>query len=168
LSPRLVVVLRGGVAIAGILAAIALIVLRVRQHDMGKTLYALHYVVPMILFAAALVSSRLGNVHSARVRDLLVDALAVVVAASRLLVAVIPFSGHMALLTYGLLTADGQLLRGAAIILLLHTTVLKLVVWHDPVTWSVGACLGVLFACLRSGKRWGRPAISPASSGPTS
>jgi hypothetical protein len=63
----------------------------------------------------------------------------------------IPLSGHAVVLGFFLVwyarrTAVGPLLVGG--LLLLQTAYYKLVVWHDPLTLSLGLCAGAALAVL--------------------
>lgn len=133
-------------AVGSMALAAAVLFLRARHHDVGKLLYSLHYVVPMIIFAAALVDDRLAHGQQLRAAGTALDAAVILIAASRLLTSRFPYSGHMVLLVYGLMTACGRPMRILAVVLLIHATALKLLAWHDPVTWSIGAVMGYLFA----------------------
>ncbi len=76
------------------------------------------------------------------------DIAVVGLAALRTVTGLLPFSGHMLFFTYSL-AARSRLYRVAALAILLETTWFKLVIWRDPLSWSVGLALGALALIVR-------------------
>ncbi len=138
-------------------ASVGLPLLLAGRHASGdpkSILYYLTYVAPMICFASLLLSSRFYGSRQLRPRDIGLDLTAIGVAASRMIAPVIPFSGHMVLLIYAFLSSRRRMFRFVALGLAAHTTYLKLVVWGDVLTWSVGVAGGVALASLRTEPWW--------------
>lgn len=111
----------------------------------GATFLAV-YAAPMFLAAPLWWRGRLGV--APRVQA--IDAAVTLLAFARFVVGeVLPFSGHMLFLTYGVLAkpvAKGY--RLLALVLLAETTVFKLWIWRDPRSWALGLVLGVAAAAL--------------------
>lgn len=59
---------------------------------------------------------------------------------------VVPLSGHTLFLSYTFVTTPPRGYRALVIAVLLETTYLKLVRWHDPITWGMGIVLGLALA----------------------
>jgi len=58
----------------------------------------------------------------------------------------LPFSGRMLFLCYSLLTTSTRGYRLVALVLVLETTIFKLVLWQDPQSWGLGLALGIIAA----------------------
>lgn len=138
-----------------VVAAIGLAMIKATRSDWSATLHFVQYAVPPIIFSALLVTDRLSGRRDSKSVKLALDGLALAIAGSRLFTTATPFSGHMVLFAYGLLAATNRTTRLIALLLLIHTTVLKLIVWADFSTWSYGAAMGVVLgiACLKFSSR---------------
>jgi hypothetical protein len=118
------------------------------DNDPVATVEKLHYTVPMFFIVPLLLFVRLEKSEPLRAERLLLDAAVILLAASRMWIAVIPFSGHMLLLTYAGLTGRKIWFRIIAALLILHATYIKFFVWGDFLTWSVGLAGGLIAAWL--------------------
>lgn len=116
------------------------------EGDWNATLERLHYVAPPFFFVPLLLSVRLGKAGPPRAEGLLLDAAIVLLAASRMWISAIPFSGHMLLFTYAALTERTWWHRAIIALFIVHTTWFKLIVWGDFLTWSVGIAGGLIAA----------------------
>ena len=116
--------------------------------------YYLTYIAPMLVFAPLLLASRLREPGPPRLWNAGIDLTAIGVAGSRMVAPVIPFSGHMVILVYALMSSRSKLLWWLALVLAAHTTYLKLVMWRDPITWIVGVAIGVALASVRAEPWW--------------
>ena len=110
--------------------------------------FLLLYVAPMCIAVPWWMRARLrtlngeGNVESWRAGA---DAAMLVLAMARFVVgAVLPWSGHMLFLSYSAITTDTRDYRIVAVLLLVETTVFKLLVWQDARSWAIGLALGGL------------------------
>lgn len=56
----------------------------------------------------------------------------------------IPISGHMFFLCHTMLTVKKSWYKVVSLLLVLHTTYFKLVIWNDVTTWLNGFAAGVL------------------------
>ncbi len=135
---------RRAIMFSAVVAAFCLAMIKATRSDWSATLHFVQYGVPPIIFSALLVADRLSGRRDSKSVKLFLDGLAIAIAGSRLLTTATPFSGHMVLFSYGLLAAANRTTRLMALILLIHTTVLKLIVWKDFSTWSCGAAMGVV------------------------
>ncbi|NOX57305.1 MAG: hypothetical protein GXP29_00405 [Planctomycetes bacterium] len=148
--------IRRGVQTAAICLSAGLTIRKAMRSDLYATLHFVQYVPPMVLFAAAMISSRLSHSQRIRLWDGGLDLVAIGIAGSRLVNSDTPFSGHMVLLTYGIISSQGRKLRLFALILLIHTTCLKLFVWGDFSTWAIGAGIGILLSLIQQLHPWGK------------
>lgn len=99
--------------------------------------------------AASMISGGAASGAGSLLRFLTPLDIAVVgLAALRTVTGLLPFSGHMLFFTYSL-AARSRLYRVAALAILLETTWFKLVIWRDPLSWSVGLALGALALIVR-------------------
>ncbi|HNO79673.1 MAG TPA: hypothetical protein PKN33_16625 [Phycisphaerae bacterium] len=135
--------------------AAGLTILKATRSDWWTTLHFVQYVIPPIVFSALLIVDGLASRQCLGITRMAFDGLVIATAASRLYTTATPFSGHMVLFAYGLLAATNRTTRLIALLLLIHTTVLKLIVWADFSTWSYGAAMGVVLgiACLKFSSR---------------
>jgi hypothetical protein len=84
---------------------------------------------------------------------LLLDAAVVLLSLARFVFGeVLPFSGHMLFLTYTVLLPASRAYRWLAVVLLVETTIFKLLLWADGSSWAIGLALGALAAGVVS---WG-------------
>lgn len=79
----------------------------------------------------------------------LIDALAVTLAASRIAGPFFPASGHVLFLVYSFLATRNVPYRYAAATMLVLTLVCKFVLFHDPITPTTGAIAAVILWRLR-------------------
>ncbi|MCA9250865.1 MAG: hypothetical protein KDA54_06995 [Phycisphaerales bacterium] len=146
---------RRAINIVAIVFSLVMVAYKAFRSDWLETLHFVQYAIPPIIFSALLVTDRLSGRRDSKSVKLVLDGLALAIAGSRLFTTATPFSGHMVLFAYGLLAAENRTTRLIALLLLIHTTVLKLIVWADFSTWSYGAAMGVVLgiACLKFSSR---------------
>jgi hypothetical protein len=100
--------------------------------------------VPLFAF----MLERVAHVREANFFQHGVDFLVFALAAGRV-VGDVPFiSGHTLILSYALLQSKSNVVRVAAILVLVQTLYLKYFVWGDFVTSNVGIALGCTLALL--------------------
>jgi hypothetical protein len=107
------------------------------HHDVHRTLMFL-YVMPMYFISPFWVYARLTETKTFRVESSVVDLVAFIIAASRGLGPIIPVSGHMSLLVYSLHTTRMRAYRITVQAILTLSVAMKLLIWHDFVTSSLG------------------------------
>jgi hypothetical protein len=114
--------------------------------------FLLAYVAPMCLAVPWWARERVRafaqapGIASGR---LLLDAAVVVLAIARFGIGErLPFSGHMLFLSYSLLTTPARGYRLAALVLVIETTIFKLLVWQDVQSWAIGLVLGLVAAVV--------------------
>jgi ABC-type Co2+ transport system permease subunit len=105
-----------------------------------------YYMTPIAVPFVAFTIERLENLLALKLWPLLLDALVVALALSRVFYPVPFISGHVLFLTYALLTVRQRVSRIFAALVLLQTLVLKVFFWHDLRTPLGGIVLGVLGA----------------------
>ena len=106
------------------------------------------YFVPLMVPLFAFMLERVEHVREANFFQHGVDFLVFGLAAGRV-VGDVPFiSGHTLILSYALLQSKSNVVRVAAVIVLVQTLWLKYFVWGDFVTSNVGIVLGCTLALL--------------------
>ena len=106
------------------------------------------YFVPLMVPLFAFMLERVERVREANFFQHGVDFLVFALAAGRV-VGDVPFiSGHTLILSYALLQSKSNVVRVAAILVLVQTLYLKYFVWGDFVTSNVGIALGCTLALL--------------------
>ena len=109
------------------------------------------YVMPMLIAAPLWLRVRLAERPLAFSARWVLDALVMFLAALRAVgVPWLPFSGHTLFLTYSGIVTPHRGYRILALLLMLETTVFKLWVWRDPMSWSLGIAAGILLAVAES------------------
>jgi len=90
------------------------------------------------------VSAQAPGIAPSRV---LLDVIVLVLAIARFGIGeTLPFSGHMLFLSYSFLTTSARGYRLMALVLLIETSIFKLLVWHDARSWALGLALGPVAA----------------------
>lgn len=107
-----------------------------------------YYVVPIIVPFVAFILERLSGVRQTTVRRTLVDALVVATAMWRVVGDVPYVSGHALFLTYAVVLARSRFAQVSAAVVMVEVIYLKVFVWQDWVTLSVGMALGVIAAMV--------------------
>jgi len=114
--------------------------------------YIIFYLAPLVLAVGLWARWRLLE-HSCWTQyTLLLDGAVLLIAATRLTTGFLPVSGHMLFLTYSLLTIRNRSYKILATVLAVETTVFKLMLWTDWLTWALGVVLGLVAAFLY--RRW--------------
>ena len=140
--------LRPLLAVAAVVLPLGVLACVPFVHGWPAQRYLAFYFAPMVMIAPLWLRQRLGEDGSLAGTRLVIDALVFVLAMVRT-VGILPFSGHVLFLVHTLLTARGPgaaTYRLLAIAFLLETTWVKLVIWHDPTSWSLGIVAGLLSA----------------------
>jgi hypothetical protein len=110
--------------------------------------FLLFYVAPMGVAVPWWARERirwLSNVDHRASWHLALDVVVLLLAMARFGVgAALPWSGHMLFLTYSAITTDARTYRALVVLLLVETTIFKLLVWQDKRSWAIGLALGVL------------------------
>lgn len=154
--------LLGGIILFGGAAGVLLLLreaLVSRSGDPGGQLFLLVYVAPLVAFGALWARERLDMLAVTPLPPLLLDALVFAAAAVRASGGwgLLPWSGHMLILGYAAVAPGSRHLRLVAIVLMVMTTLFKLVLWSDVRSWSVGLALGLALATWRAAlARWAR------------
>jgi hypothetical protein len=99
----------------------------------------------MFLAAPLWIRHRLRGFERRSAGENAIDATVFVLAMLRFVVGeVLPFSGHMLFLTYTGITVRASSYRWLVLLLLIETTIFKLVLWRDPRSWGIGLALGLV------------------------
>jgi hypothetical protein len=110
------------------------------------------YAAPLFVAAPWWVRERLRSLNNSSAYStslLMVDATVLLLSMARFAFGVtLLFSGHMLFLTYTGLTTSRRPYQWFALALAIETTVFKLLVWHDPISWAVGVGLGLVAALI--------------------
>ena len=121
-----------------------------------RSRYVAFYIAPFFLGFLLWIRRRILDSWASFDARLVLDIVVVVCSALRLAGPVIPPSGHMLFFVYSFLTTTSFGYRAVTSILIVETTFIKLVVWHDRMSWAFGVlaglALGVLYFVLQ-----GRP-----------
>jgi hypothetical protein len=110
--------------------------------------FVLFYLAPLVPAVVLCARERLADRADYSRTALVLDCSVFVLAATRTVSGVLPFSGHMLFLTYALLTVRSAALRLFVGVLWLETAYFKLVLWDDPLSWSVGLLLGAVLGLV--------------------
>jgi hypothetical protein len=136
--------LRVAAVVAPTLAVIAGVVHYAVTRDVAGVRFLALYVAPMFLAAPLWVRQRLIGYEQRDAAVHAIDAVVFALAVARFGVGeMLPFSGHMLFLTYTGITVRASGYRWLVALLLIETTIFKLVLWRDPASWSIGLALGV-------------------------
>lgn len=110
------------------------------------------YVTPIALMAPWWLRERLRTVPLVGVRGLvprLIDGAVLLLAVARFGVGTtFPFSGHMLFLTHSVLTTPVKRYQWTAAALIIETSIFKLLVWQDVMSWAIGLGAGLVTASL--------------------
>jgi hypothetical protein len=137
--------LRVAAIVAPALAVVAGVVHYAVTRDASGIRFLVLYVAPMFLIAPIWLRHRLADVEQRSPGAQAIDAGLFVLAMVRFVSGgLLPFSGHMLFLTYTGITVRVSRFRWLAALLLLETTVFKLLIWRDPKSWGLGIALGAL------------------------
>jgi hypothetical protein len=123
--------------------------------------FLLLYMAPFFPAFFLWVRRWLDDVDNQRPAALAVDAVAVVLAATRMMGTWLPVSGHMLFYTYAGLTTRSRALRVLTGVLAAIATWFKLVLWGDGRSFALGIAAGLALAAVRLLAR--RPAEPPSA-----
>ncbi|MEO5816279.1 MAG: hypothetical protein ABIT20_13470 [Gemmatimonadaceae bacterium] len=130
-------------AVAPSLAVIAGLTHYAVTRDVAGVRFLALYVAPMFLAAPLWLRHRLVGFDQRSAVMHTIDAVVLALAVARFgFGEMLPFSGHMLFLTYTAITVNAAGYRWLAVVLLIETTIFKLILWRDPASWSVGLGLG--------------------------
>jgi len=142
LGLRRLLLLSAAVAVLGAIAVAPFLA------DPRAQRHLLFYLAPPIFALPLWLRDRLRHLGDCTRRSVTLDALAIALAAARLVSCVLPFSGHMLFFLYTALTTRSRGYRALAWALAAETTYFKLALWNDPLTWTGGIVTGVALALL--------------------
>jgi hypothetical protein len=143
--------LRVAAVVAPSLAVIAGVVHYALTRDASGIRFLVLYVAPMFLIAPIWLRERLAGFNRRPSSVQMIDATVFVLAIVRFVSGgMLPFSGHTLFLTYTAITVRTSSYRWLAAVLLVETTVFKLLLWHDPKSWALGLALGALAGVVTS------------------
>lgn len=111
--------------------------------------FLLLYIAPFFVAFFAWARTRVDEIGDTRAGAWAVDALATVLAGTRLAGTLLPASGHMLFFTYSALATRSVPYRLLVFVLAAEATWYKLVVWDDPASWAIGIAAGAALAAVR-------------------
>jgi hypothetical protein len=111
--------------------------------------FLLLYIAPFFVAFFAWVRIRVGEIGGTSAGAWAVDALATVLAGTRLAGPLLPASGHMLFFAYSALATRSVPYRLLVLVLAAETTWFKLVVWDDFASWALGVAAGATLAAVR-------------------
>jgi hypothetical protein len=136
--------LRVVAVVAPALAVGAGVVHYAATRDVAGIRFIALYVAPMFLAAPLWARDRLSDFETRSAGVHAIDATVFMLALMRFVAGeMLPFSGHMLFLTYTGMTVRASGYRWLVALLLLETTIFKLVLWRDPRSWGIGLGLGL-------------------------
>jgi cadmium resistance protein CadD (predicted permease) len=135
------------ILLISIIAASLYFVYATLRFSGDKLLNQYYYVIPIVIPFTIFLFNRVERLHQRRLVQWLIDSAVVLTAMWRVIGDVPYISGHTLFLTYCLLTVGSLLGRITAIIVIIEVLYLKLFIWNDWITSSVGIILGI-FATL--------------------
>lgn len=138
-------------AAAIVLPLVAIAIGVLRSDEPGVLWFAILYVAPMLVAAPFWVRVRTAQHPLSLSAAWILDGLVMFLAALRAVGAPwLPFSGHTLFLTYSGIVTPHRRYRLLALALFLETTVFKLWLWRDPLSWGLGIATGMLLAVAES------------------
>ncbi len=117
--------------------------------DWANRIDQIRYFLPMTIITPLWIYCRLNEVRHITFTQILLDLSALLIAMSRMVVAFIPFSGHMVFLAYTFMSTKSNWYRVFAMMLLLDTTYFKWIVWGSFLNWGFGLAIAITLAKLR-------------------
>jgi hypothetical protein len=114
----------------------------------GRPWYVTFYVAPAICGFILWMKDRLQQARRYGYFEGLLDGAVILLCSLRMTAPLVPMSGHMLFFVYATITVRSWKFRGAAIALALETTVIKLAVWGDYRSWSLGIVSGLLLGVV--------------------
>jgi len=132
--------------VAPALAVVAGVVHYAVTRDASGIRFLVLYVAPMFLAGPIWARHRLADIEHRKPAVNSIDAGVFTLAVIRFVTSglLAPFSGHMLFLTYTGITVRASSYRWLVALLLVETTIFKLVLWRDPKSWGLGLALGAL------------------------
>jgi len=112
--------------------------------------FVVFYIAPMVLAFPLWAGVRLERIETEPAGRVALDLSVTLLAVLRTLTGALPFSGHMLVLTYSLLTTPRAWYRAVALLLVAETTWFKLGIWADWRSWSLGLVAGLAAAALHA------------------
>lgn len=164
LTRRLDAALLWGAALAPVGCAVVAAFVFYETASWGSVRYFMIYAAPLLVAVALWGRARLQVVETLTPLTLAMDGVVVALSFVRFVFGEVhPLSGHMLFLTYSVITTRATGYRWLAVILLLETTVFKLLIWRDPYSWTLGLLAGLVMAVIvwLAGGRAGRAGFAP-------
>jgi hypothetical protein len=122
----------------------------IQFHSIPKILFLIFYFLPITIFFVFWVNHKVKEFHKFD-KLMVIDSIVVILSALRAinsLAFILPYSGHMLFLSYLAVTIKSQKLRIFIFILLVSTTIFKVIIWKDYFTWINGMILSMPFISL--------------------
>jgi hypothetical protein len=139
------------ILLISIIAASLYFVYATLRFSGDKLLTQYYYVVPIVIPFTIFVFNRVERFRQRKFIQHLIDSAVVLTAMWRVIGDIPYISGHTLFLTYCILTVSSLLGRITAIIVIIEVLYLKLFVWNDWITSSVGIILGIIAAIIENG-----------------
>ncbi len=131
----------GGIVSAIVVAAAGVVT--------GHWFFLSVYMAPLFLVGPLWLRLRLRTIEILPRPIVRLDAAVFALGAVRTVaIGVLPYSGHTLFLTYAAASTPERGFRAVAALLWLGTTITKLWVWRDPVSWGWGSGLGAAASLL--------------------
>lgn len=133
--------------IASVVAPVLIVLLCVLfRREVGRPLYFAVYFAPAIGAFFLSISYRLLELKQYGLVRGFIDGLVILLCSLRMTAPLVPMSGHMLFFVYSGLTIRSRLFRMIIAALIIQTSIIKLVLWGDYWSWSLGVLSGVLLA----------------------
>jgi hypothetical protein len=131
----------GGIVSAALVAAAGIVT--------GHWFFLSVYMAPFFLIGPLWLRLRLRKIETLPRSVVWLDAVVFALGAVRsVTIGILPYSGHTLFITYAVAATPERGFRVLAALLWLGTTIIKLWVWDDPVSWAWGLGLGAAASLL--------------------
>ena len=141
--------MRRACTVAAVVVPVAIAAGALAVDGRDARVFLLLYIAPFFVAFFAWVRIRLAETGETSAGAWAVDALATVLAGTRLAGPLLPASGHMLFFTYSALATRSVPYRLLVLVLAAETTWYKLVVWGDVASWALGIAAGAALAAVR-------------------
>jgi len=128
--------------------ALVLLICLCFPHAVGRPTYVAVYFVPAIGGFLLWVYYRLRRAEPYGFLQGLLDGLVVVLCSLRMTAPLVPMSGHMLLFVYAGITVRSLVFRSIMALLIVETSIIKLVYWGDYGSWTWGTLSGIVMGLV--------------------
>lgn len=118
------------------------------RREVGRPLYFSVYFAPAIGAFFLSISYRLLETKRYGLVRAFTDGLVILLCSLRATAPLVPMSGHMLFFVYAGLTIRSRLFRIIIALLIIQTSLIKLMIWRDYLSWSFGVLSGVPLAVV--------------------